>query len=95
VVPKKDGDRDQRFHLDRRAGRLADEIESKGKADDLLTEGEFADSLGITRQRVWNIRVRNIGPPFVSPFPEVVRYRRGDAVKWLRARARLHAAEYA
>ena len=92
---KKNDDRDQRFHLDRRAARLADEIERKGKADDLLMEDEFADELGVTRQRVRVLRVQKIGPPFIQPFPEVIRYRRGDAVKWLRVRARLHAAEYA
>jgi len=91
----KKSDRDQRFHFDRRASRIADEIESKGKPDDLLMEGEFADELGVSRQRVYKIRVQNLGPPYLQPFPEVIRYRRGNAVKWLRGRARLHAAEYA
>jgi hypothetical protein len=83
---------DPRFHFDRRAGRLADEIERGGKADDLLTSDELADLLGVTRQWTWLTRTNGTGPPATRPFPEVVRYRRGNAVRWLRDRARLRAA---
>jgi hypothetical protein len=81
----------QRHHLDRRAARLADEVESEGTADDLLTSQQTADCLGVTDQWMWTGRVQNYGPPFVKPFPEVTRYKRRDVVRWLRSRARLHA----
>jgi hypothetical protein len=84
----------RRHHLDRRAGRLADEIAGEGKPDDLLTSFEVAGCLSVTEQWMWTGRRENYGPVFIQPFPEVIRYRRGDVVKWLRARARL-AAEYA
>jgi predicted DNA-binding transcriptional regulator AlpA len=96
-APKKKVIGSKRFHFDRRAGRIADEIEGKGKPDDLLTQFEIADCLDVCRQWMWTSRAKDNGPPFVRPFPEVVRYRRSDVVKWLRARARAHAAaaEYA
>jgi hypothetical protein len=90
--PEKKKESGQRFHLDRRAGRLADDIEGKGKSDDLLTQDELADSLDVSEQWVWTSRVKNNGPPCFQPYPEVVRYRRSEVVKWLRARARLHAS---
>jgi hypothetical protein len=83
-APKK---KQQRFHLDRRADLIADKVESEGKADDLLTSCRLADSLDVTEQWVITTRRDNCGPPFIQPFPEVIRYRRGDVTKWLRARA--------
>jgi hypothetical protein len=81
-----------RFHFDRRAGRLADEIERAGKPDDDLTPQELADALGVTKTWTWLTRGNETGPPFIQPFPEVVRYRRSNAVRWLRERARLFEA---
>jgi hypothetical protein len=89
--PKTTGPK-QRHHLDRRAG-LADE--GKGNADELLTSKQVADWLGITEFWIWKGRRDNFGPVFVQPFPEVIRYRRGDVIKWLRERARAVATEYA
>jgi hypothetical protein len=83
----------QKHHLDRRADRLI--TEGEGKADDLLTTQEVADWLGVSGQWVLLGRCENYGPPFVKPFPEVTRYRRGDVIKWLRERVRLAANEYA
>jgi hypothetical protein len=94
-APKKTKDTDetsslrQRHHLDRRADRLADE--GKGNADELLTQQQVADWLGVCEQWMLTGRSQNYGPVFVRPFPEVIRYRRGDVVKWLRTRARLAA----
>jgi hypothetical protein len=86
----------QRHHLDRRADRLADEGE-KGAADELLSSCQVAHWLGVTEQWVVAGRLKNYGPPFTQPFPEVTRYKRRDVVKWLRARARVYAStrEYA
>ncbi len=81
----------QRHHLDRRAGRLADEGD-KGSGDELLESRQVADWLGVTEPWMWRGRTFNYGPPFIRPFPEVVRYKRREVVKWLRGRARLHAS---
>jgi hypothetical protein len=92
-VPKKTDDADKKFHLDRRAGSIADA--GKGAADDLLTSCEMAVWFGVTEQWLILGRRRGYGPPVSQPFPEVIRYRRGDAIKWLRERARMAANEYA
>ncbi|XIA62196.1 hypothetical protein ACFIOY_21380 [Bradyrhizobium sp. TZ2] len=76
----------QRHHLDRRADRLADEGE-KGAADELLSSCQVAHWLGVSENWMSSGRIRNYGPPITQPFPEVIRYRRRDVVKWLRARA--------
>ena len=84
----------KRFHFDRRADGLADRCEKDGKADDLLTSCRLADLLDVTEQWVITNRREGSGPPFIQPYPEVIRYRRGTVVQWLRERARL-ASEYA
>lgn len=61
-------------HLDRRAGKLADE---PGDNDDLLKTRELAAWLG----------VRNYGPPFIKIGPRMIRYPRGRVRRWLRTRA--------
>ena len=82
----------KRHHIDRRADALADA--GKGNPDELLTQCQLADWLNTTEAWVIIGRAKNYGPPYVQPFPEVIRYRRGDIIKWLRARARLAANEY-
>ena len=83
----------QRFHLDRRADHIADA--GKGPPDQELTAKEIADWLGVTEAWVLTAKRENCGPPFIQPYPEVTRYRRGDVIKWLRGRARMVANEYA
>lgn len=86
----------RRHHLDRRAGRLADKIEGAGAAEDLLTSRKVADDLDVTEPWMWLSRSNGYGPStHQTPFPEVVRYKRRDVVRWLRGRARVHAASMA
>ena len=85
----------KRHHLDRRADRLADKIEKQGNPDQLLTSEQVADDLEVTVQWVKQGIPCNYGPPATKPFPEVTRYKRRDVVKWLRGRARVHAAAMA
>jgi len=92
-APKKKNDKWQRFHLDRRADQIADA--AKGPADDLLTTREIAYWFGVSEQWVTLGQRENYGPPYVRPYPEIIRYKRGEAIKWLRGRARLVANEYA
>jgi hypothetical protein len=91
AVAKKNTAPNQRHHLDRRADRLADEGE-KGASDELLTSRQLAHWLEITEQWVHVGRTCGYGPPFIEPFPKVIRYKRRDVVRWLRTRARLHAS---
>jgi hypothetical protein len=71
-------------HLDKRASVIADS--GAGDPDDLLTSRDVAHWLGVTEQWVETGRVKNYGPPFTRLSPKVIRYRRGDIVKWLRSR---------
>ncbi len=78
-------------HLDRRAGRLMDD---PGADDDLLNTREVADWLGVSTQWVEIGRSKNYGPEFVRIGPRVISYRRGDVLKWLKARTHASTAEY-
>ena len=78
--------------LDRRAAKLAGE--DVGADDDLLSTREVADWLGVSTQWVEIGRSKNYGPEFVRVGPRVICYRRGDVLKWLRARAFASTAEY-
>jgi predicted DNA-binding transcriptional regulator AlpA len=71
-------------HLDRRAGKLADE---PGDNDDLLKTRELAAWLGVSEQWLEIGRVRNYGPPFIKIDPRMIRYPRGRVRRWLRTRA--------
>ena len=95
-MAKPETNKRQRHHLDRRADRIADQGESKGNANDLLTAAEVAEMLEITEQWVNQCRIKNHGPRFIETPSKatVIRYRRGDVIKWLRERARA-AKEYA
>ena len=90
--PEVTGRRTGRHHIDRRAAKLADE--DAGADDELLTTREVADWLGVSTQWVEIGRSKNYGPEFVRIGPRVISYRRGDVLKWLKARTHASTAEY-
>ena len=84
----------QKFHLDRRADKIAASIEA-GDDDALLTTRQLADWFDVSTQWVEQGRIRKYGPPFVRIAARSVRYRRGDVLKWLKARRFRDTSEYA
>jgi predicted DNA-binding transcriptional regulator AlpA len=83
----------KKHHLDRRADRIAAEGED-GNGDDLLSSRQVADWLGVTQEWVELGRSKNYGPRFTRLSPKVIRYRRADVLKWLRARSHASTSEY-
>ena len=83
-------------HLDRRAADLI----AKGTAskdaslDDLLNTKALAHWLGCSVQFLEIARHRGHGPEYIRLSPTMVRYRRGDVLKWLESRRRQGTNEY-
>ena len=80
----------KRFALDRRAVRLADELEAEGGVDDIFLTDALADRLGISKQWLEIGRCQGYGPEHVK-IGGMRGYRRDAAVGWLRERATVHA----
>lgn len=80
----------RRFHLDRRVPRIL--ADAEGDDDDLLDTPEAAAWLGTSNVWLESGRVQNYGPPFIRLSSRVVRYRRGDVIKWLKSRTKSTAA---
>jgi predicted DNA-binding transcriptional regulator AlpA len=78
-------DAKQRHHLDKRAGRLADQ--APGGPDDLLDTRELADWLGVSTLWCEQGRAKGYGPRFMKLSPKMVRYKRADVIRWLDSRA--------
>ena len=72
-------------HLDKRARSLAEQ--TPGAPDDLLNTAQLADWLGVSILWLELGRNKNYGPRFMKLGPRMVRYRRGDVLRWLDARA--------
>jgi predicted DNA-binding transcriptional regulator AlpA len=81
-------------HLDRRAGTIAEGVDSSGNPDDLLTSAQTAHLLGYSKEWVECGRSRGWGPPFIRLSPRRVRYRRGDIKAWLNERRHRSTKEY-
>ena len=79
-----------KLHLDRRAGKLAEE--GAGHPDDLLSEKDIAEWFTVSEQWVTLSRMRGYGPPFLKVGPKMVRYRRDAVLAWLKSRT--HTPKY-
>jgi hypothetical protein len=83
-----------KHHLDRRAEAIADAV-GEGDSSDLLTTLQVANWLGVSTQWLEIGRSKNYGPPFVRLAPQVVRYKRGVVLAWLKQREFASTAQYA
>lgn len=81
-----------KHHLDRRADKIV--AADVGADDELLTTRQVADWLSVSTQWIEIGRSRHYGPEFTRVGPRVIRYRRGDVLKWLRERTHASTAEY-
>jgi predicted DNA-binding transcriptional regulator AlpA len=81
-------------HLDKRAGRLAEEG-AAGSPDELLNTVATAQWLGISRQRLESWRSEGGGPPFIRISHRCVRYRRSQVLAWLKEREVAHTSQLA
>jgi len=82
------------FHIDKRARQIVDFV-NDGDPDETLDTTQTAQLLGVSHQWLEIQRCKTGGPPFIRLAPRMVRYRRADLVKWLKARTHLTTAEYA
>jgi hypothetical protein len=80
-------------HIDRRAHQVI-AAANGGADDDLLSCAELAEWFGVSKQWLEIGRIKNYGPTFRKLGPHQIRYRRGDVLKWLDARAFSNTAEY-
>ena len=72
-------------HIDRRAGSL---IATPGDDNDLIDTQELAAWLGVSTQWCEIGRSRGFGPKFLKLGRRMVRYKRGDVIRWLKSRKR-------
>ena len=82
----------QRLHIDRRAHKIV--AADIGADDELLDTRQLADWLGVSTQWVEIGRHKNYGPKFTKVGPRQVRYRRGDVLRWLKARTYSRTSQY-
>lgn len=82
-----------KLHLDRRAAAIADAV-GEGSNDDLLTTVQVANWLGVSPQWLEIGRGKNYGPPFMRLAPQVLRYKRGAVIDWLKDREYAHTWQY-
>ena len=79
-------------HIDKRADKIA---AAAGDDDELLSTNQMAHWLGVSTQWLEIGRHRGYGPPFERLGPKLIRYRRGEARKWLDQRSHVCTKEYA
>jgi hypothetical protein len=82
----------RRHHLDKRACDLAES--GGGDPGDLLSTKQVAAWLGVSPEWVEIGRHQRYGPKFLRLGPNVIRYRRGDVIAWLRERTFQSTDEY-
>jgi hypothetical protein len=84
----------RKFHLDKRAPDLI--AAGAGDPNELLTTKDVAAWLRNSVQwlEIQRTKKDGYGPPFVKLAPRMVRYRRGDVLKWLDGRVHASTAEY-
>lgn len=85
---------DRRYHLDRRAGKLSNEVAGGGDPDELLSDLEVAELTGTSIQFWQILRVKGQGPTFVRLSPRKIRTRRADLADWLNQRTHRSSADY-
>ena len=79
--------RKKRHHLDRRAAKIAAEMQSAADGDQLLTTKQLAALLAVSEQLVEIWRHKGEGPEWVALGPRCIRYKRSAVVAWLNTRA--------
>ena len=72
-----------KFHLDKRAGKLLDADPAPEADDQLLTTREVAAYLGMSEQWVTLGRSKKYGPPFVRVGTRRLRYHKSAVREWL------------
>ena len=77
----------KRHHLDRRAAKIAAEMQSAADGDQLLTTKQLAALLAVSEQLVEIWRHKGEGPEWVALGPRCIRYKRSAVVAWLNTRA--------
>lgn len=73
------------------SGNVAGPVKSD---DDLMDPAETAVDLNCSKSYLDKLRVYGGGPPFIRLGPRMIRYRRGDARDWARARRFNSTSEY-
>ena len=77
----------KRHHLDRRAAKIAAEMQSATDGDQLLTTKQLAALLAVSDQLVEIWRHKSEGPEWVALGPRCIRYKRSAVLAWLNERA--------
>jgi predicted DNA-binding transcriptional regulator AlpA len=78
----------KRYHIDRRANRIAAGLENSGASPDkLYTTKQLAHWFETSEQWLERERYKATGPPFVRLGPRCIRYRQSDVLAWLNERA--------
>lgn len=80
-------------HIDKRAPRIIADVE--GDEDDLLTTAATAKWLGVSEPWLEAGRIKRYGPKYTRLSPRMIRYKRGDVLRWLKSRTHSSTAEYA
>lgn len=80
-------------HIDRRAAQIV--AADNGAEDELLDTAGVANWIGLSSQFLTIARSKGYGPKFQKLSPRCVRYRRGEVLKWLKARTHSSTREYA
>ena len=78
----------KRHHLDRRAAKLAAEMQS-ADGDQLLTTKQLAALLAVSEQLIEIWRHNGERPEWIALGPRCIRYKRSDVFAWLNTRARM------
>jgi hypothetical protein len=84
-----------RYHLDRRASKIAATVAASGDLDELLSTSVAADLLGVSEQWLEIKRCRGGGPIFWRLSTRRVRYSRRALLEFLAEREHASTAEYA
>jgi hypothetical protein len=83
----------KRHHLDRRAHALAAQAVTNNP-EELMDTRAVAEWLSVSTVWLEIGRSRGYGPRFTHLSARVIRYRRGDVLKWLKARTHASTSEY-
>ena len=79
----------QRHHVDPFAPAVIGVL-AEGDMDDLFTPEQVAEYQRVKISWLNVARSLGYGPPFIKVGPHMIRYRRGDLLKWLRSRVTHH-----
>jgi hypothetical protein len=80
--------------LAKRADLLLSDAYADGSADALLTEREVAAWFRCSVQALHKLRQSGTGPKFQNHGPRMIRYRRGDCLKYLEKISYQSTADY-